>query len=280
MITVKCQHSGLEFEAKSKRSKQHPVVADFKNKACRDNNYREAKAALDEATAIGGYRTIEEYMMLANDIMSSAVAKKNQRISQQRQEAVEAKKAAAERREQRKRTNAFLREHGYYWIKDDDDGYQPMFNDNNWHLLSPDNYEVTVAEALAEIERGVDVVIAERAAAEQARQEAEQRQKEAEEVERQAYKESRASVVDDAIETEAFDYSDFDLIYQREYGVFTDKIFIGKINGVQCGVTYHYFGGHDYYESIRYWSQNPEAAGLTRKERDAMSQRFADIFGA
>jgi len=87
----------------------------------------------------------------------------------------EAIQKADEDREQRRRdaranrdeTNAQLRASGYFWHKEDDDGYQSAydFGDSQWHLMSPDHYEVTVAEALEDIKRGVDVAIAERAAA-------------------------------------------------------------------------------------------------------------------
>lgn len=62
MITIKCQHTGFEFEAASKRSKNHPMVSDFLNEAAKDNgHYRGAshvaKTMVSEAI---GYDTIEE----------------------------------------------------------------------------------------------------------------------------------------------------------------------------------------------------------------------------
>jgi hypothetical protein len=70
--------------------------------------------------------------------------------------------------------NAHLKAHGYHWVKitqdwlDDNDDFDTV---PGWHLYSPDNRDVTVAQALDEIERGRDVVLAEQAAAEQAERE-------------------------------------------------------------------------------------------------------------
>lgn len=281
MVTIKCQHSGIEFEAKTRRTKQHPLVARFKNEMARDY-YRQAMEALEEAAEME-YSTIEDYMELVARIADNKINAKNDALNKQRQAEREAKAERAAARAKRKETNAFLRKHGYTWHKNPVDGYQPDydFGDNRWHLMSPDRYEVTVAEALAEIERGVDVVIAERAAASRAREEAQMQQEADEEAERQAHQEARDSVA--TIEVEEFDYSNFELIYERKEfsaGTSVERIFRGKINGVNCGVTYRYSGGHDFNESERFWSDDPETAGLTRMERDEMSQTLADFFGA
>lgn len=64
MITVKCQHTGFEFEAESKRSKNHPLVAEFLSEASKDNKFyrgvsRIAKQLVQEAD---GYESVEELM--------------------------------------------------------------------------------------------------------------------------------------------------------------------------------------------------------------------------
>ena len=64
MITVKCQHTGFEFEAASKRSKNHPKVAEFLNEANREGKHyrgsgRIAKQLVREAS---GYENIDELM--------------------------------------------------------------------------------------------------------------------------------------------------------------------------------------------------------------------------
>lgn len=65
MITVKCQHTGFEFEAESKRSKNHPAVSAFLNGANEDGKrsigaYAEAKRILAEAK--GNFDNIDDLM--------------------------------------------------------------------------------------------------------------------------------------------------------------------------------------------------------------------------
>ena len=67
MITVVCQYTGVEFEAASKRQRNHPAVAAFLNAAAADKKvgaYAEAKNILYAAAANGG--SIEEIMNSAN----------------------------------------------------------------------------------------------------------------------------------------------------------------------------------------------------------------------
>lgn len=64
MITVTCQYTGFEFEANSKRSKNHPQVAAFLNEASKNRfkngAYAKAKSLLSEAK--GQFDTVEELM--------------------------------------------------------------------------------------------------------------------------------------------------------------------------------------------------------------------------
>jgi hypothetical protein len=68
---------------------------------------------------------------------------------------------------ERAKQNAHLKAHGYHWVKitqdwlDDNDDFDTV---PGWHLYSPDNRDVSVAQALDEIERGRDVVLAEKKA--------------------------------------------------------------------------------------------------------------------
>lgn len=52
-VIVKCQYTGIEFEASSKRSKNHPLVAKFIDEASKDRfhvgAYAKAKSLLAEA---------------------------------------------------------------------------------------------------------------------------------------------------------------------------------------------------------------------------------------
>lgn len=65
MITIKCQYTGFEFEAESKRSKNHPAVASFLNEANEDGKravgaYAEAKRLLTDAN--GNFDNIDSLM--------------------------------------------------------------------------------------------------------------------------------------------------------------------------------------------------------------------------
>ena len=65
MITVKCQYTGIEFEAESKRSKNHPAVTKFLNGANEDGKrsvgaYAQAKQLL--ADAAGNFDNIDDMM--------------------------------------------------------------------------------------------------------------------------------------------------------------------------------------------------------------------------
>jgi hypothetical protein len=61
MITVTCQHTGLNFEARSKAARNHPAVAALLTEANKKNAYREAVDAIREAReALGDALTLED----------------------------------------------------------------------------------------------------------------------------------------------------------------------------------------------------------------------------
>lgn len=65
MFTIKCQYTGIEFEAESKRTKNHPMVTSFLNEANDDGKrsvgaYAEAKRLLTDAS--GKFEDIDELM--------------------------------------------------------------------------------------------------------------------------------------------------------------------------------------------------------------------------
>jgi hypothetical protein len=65
MFTIKCQYTGIEFEAESKRTKNHPAVTRFLNEANDDGKrsvgaYAEAKRLLTEAA--GNFDDIDSLM--------------------------------------------------------------------------------------------------------------------------------------------------------------------------------------------------------------------------
>ncbi len=125
VVTIKCQHSGIEFEAQSKRTKQHPRVAKLKTDAHRDGNYRQMCDALDKIQKDGGYATIEEYVQLVKDRIVSIKAKRDARILEQR-------KADKQRKQSEKVLSAWLKENGYE--------YREVFNPRG--LRGSDAFEV------------------------------------------------------------------------------------------------------------------------------------------
>lgn len=68
-VQVTCQHTGIEFEAASKRSKNHPLVAKFLDAASSDRfkigAYAEAKRLLAEAR--GQFDNIDDLMSAVNE---------------------------------------------------------------------------------------------------------------------------------------------------------------------------------------------------------------------
>lgn len=65
----KCQHTGIEFEAESNRSKNHPLASKFLNEANEDGKrfngaYAEAKRLLTEAA--GNFDNIDDLLIAVN----------------------------------------------------------------------------------------------------------------------------------------------------------------------------------------------------------------------
>lgn len=167
MPTITCQHTGVQFEAKSNRAKNHPVISAVLEEANRVGRYGLALDAIRAARA-EGVTDITEYQRRAK----LAVAGDVQKVMDSRREADEKREAEKRARQER---NAHLRAHGYTWSKEyaDFDEYEEG-EPSQWVLFSPDRRPVSVAQALDEIERGAEVVLAEiaqaEAEAEQARQ--------------------------------------------------------------------------------------------------------------
>jgi hypothetical protein len=148
---------------------------------------------------------------------------------------------------------------------------------SEWKLISADGRFVSVEQALDEIARGVDVVVAE---AEAKRQEAQAAAITAAEIEakRQADEDATDAaayaafdtaveqVKQKSVQVKAFDFGRFSKIVTmgkvsttyRRY----DCIWRGAINGVVCYVVFT-DSGYDYDGNAAYYSESPEAAGLT-----------------
>lgn len=157
MITVICNESGIQFEAKTKRSTQHPAVAALKAEAAKRGTYAATMNAIADVRKAGDYKTVEQFIQIVTDQVNGV-----------RKVAIESKVAAQiaqkEAEDKRKRQNALLRTNGYNWIQDEVTGYFGGVGDKpeyEWTLLDPDGHPITVAQALDEIARGRDIVRAE-----------------------------------------------------------------------------------------------------------------------
>jgi len=56
MITVKCQYTGIEFEARSKRSKNHPVVSALLSEANKNRSYKRLRMHLRKVWSLDSRR--------------------------------------------------------------------------------------------------------------------------------------------------------------------------------------------------------------------------------
>lgn len=160
MVTIKCQHSGIEFEAATRRTKQHPLIAEMKADANKNGNYRQVNNALDTVQKNGGYTTIEEYVNLVTEIIDGKANKAKERAQKQAQ-------AERERKQKHQQDIATLKANGYEKrkvveiVNDDGQGEYDLID--VWYWFSPDGRQVSIIGALDEINRGADVVLAERA---------------------------------------------------------------------------------------------------------------------
>lgn len=285
MIKIICQHSGLEVETKTRRTRQHPRIAELKIAANKDGNYREVNNALSEARKRGGYTNIDEYMALVSDIMREYHDKAKAKDARR---AEAARKAEADRelhKAEREKLNARLKAAGYWWSKYEprenmgqDDGYA------RWDLFSPDGRIVTVDQALEEIERGADVVQAEIAAKHEAEAKAND---EAEQAESKAIEEFDAKVEQIKRDNERVEPIEFEVTNtiriewpagrKHSYYRHIDKIECGQVNNIDCWrITTGSGYDDDGYES--YYCADAVQAHATKAD-DSPSSAFEKFFG-
>ena len=270
MVTILCSESKLEFEAETKRTQQHPRIATLKAQANKDGTYREVNQALAEARKRGGYASIDEFMVLVNQIVAEAKDKtraQHDRIAASRRREEEQR---AQIKAQREARNAKLKAAGYQWSK-----YEPMedmgqeMGDARWELYSPDGRLVTEQQALDEIDlvtvtmqaamdRGatltdaVQAGIDARQAADEAKRQAEaQRETEAaaektrlEQAENEAIAAFDAQVQQIETQNQRVEQIEFPVSEtiriqwpegrQHSYYRHIDKIERGQVNGVDC----------------------------------------------
>ena len=269
MITITCQYTGVTFEADSRRQKNHPRVSKFLNACANDkgnlNAYHMAKGAFRMAKE-AGLTDIDEIMAFAERYLSESWTTQLQRALDRKnaQDAVD--RAFEEKRQrtntERKAQNEILRQHGYTWRKestepwndDDDDG------PTEWVLRSTDGREVTPAQALDEINRGVKVVLAEIAAKEAEAEVKRLARAQADREDQQRRQEAIAQVRALGYRCNPFDREQLPMIYElRDISAATHLVFVhlGEIDGIPHGAIYEYWGGHDYSEFGEYWSTQP-----------------------
>lgn len=301
MVTITCQESGIEFEAETRRTKQHPSIRAIKDRANKDGNYREVNEALAAVRKAGGYETIEQFMALVQAHLDAKKVKQAERDAKHKAFMQEQEKIEAERKAARKAQNETLKASGYVWRKEtviaDDWALEMRDPGTYWTLHAPDGREVTVEQALDEIKRGSEVVLAE---IEEAKQAAEAKARaEREEKARLDLLDTEARQRFDAavkkieamcVRVEIANYGDIQdrSVIRRMALVSTamnrrhDQIRQGKIAGYAVYVITE-GTGYDDDGYVSHWmrAEDAEAAGvaLHQSRHDDLHKRFSDIFG-
>lgn len=147
MVKVICQETGIEFEAPTKRTKQHPAVAALKAAAHRDGNYGAAMSAIKAVRESGKSTTVKDFIAAVKMLMSSEIDSRHT----EKQAAINAAAAAKDARQSQ---NAELRAYGFKWLKSELGDGTDWLGDSGefqWELYSPEGRRVTIAEALSEI---------------------------------------------------------------------------------------------------------------------------------
>ena len=161
MVTITCDKTGIQFEAASKRQKNHPKVSNLLNWAAtkgKPGAYGVALNLLSECRTEGMtdisaiLKRVEDGVAEFNTAASEA---EWQRI-QQRKEYERQRRA---RRQEREYTNGILFEGGYHWInlgfdsEEDADftNFNSVYIGKDWHLYSADHREVSVRQAMQEM---------------------------------------------------------------------------------------------------------------------------------
>ena len=288
MVTIKCSESGIEFEAKTKRTKQHPLIAQLKADANKKGNYRDVNNALAQVRKAGGYTTIEEFMSLIEANLQALRDADNARAIKAKALRIKEEEADEKRKVEREARNAKLKANGYIWRREaigTEDAHGTFgsygagvgeLSHYEWFLFSPEGNIVTVERAMEEIERGAETVKQEEIEAEKEAQ----RIKSEKEAQKQAEEKKfnrRKKMAESKQEVEAIAYElckDFETVaFYRSSAMTTHEVKEGWINGVKCYIVSTY-GDMDY---SHYYSDYAGKAGLNPVE--TKSSNFADIFG-
>jgi hypothetical protein len=153
MVQVICEKTGIEFEAATRRTKNHPTIMSWLEKSNRYDWYSQALETLTSGRK-QGYTTIEQYNALFEETEKSAQEENIARFKVKRDE----EEAAKAVRRERHITNSILREHGYRWSdlgfpedEEIDNSYLGPTPRHDWQLFSSDDRAVSTQQAMQEI---------------------------------------------------------------------------------------------------------------------------------
>lgn len=160
MVTITCQYTGFQFEAESRRSKNHPFVSAFLNDANAEGKYKVgaySKGVELLNAAKGQFDTIEELIAFVREGFASW---KQDAESIHRWTQGDRIRQLKEQSRRRDAINSILRQNGYRWelegYKDEEDadhfaGFATALIGQHWQLYAPDGREVNVTQAFQEI---------------------------------------------------------------------------------------------------------------------------------
>lgn len=285
MPTITCQYTAIEFSAASARSKNHPRVSRLLQDAAGDkhhtNRYRLTLEALAEVRQ-ANLNDIDEIIRRVEYIVSNRLDGQHtaQREEAARQRQAEQERAAA--KQARKERNAFLRSHGYIWSKNENydfDNYEEPDGSFVWELWSPDRREVTVAQALDEIERGAG--LGEIAQREAAQAEAKAQADATKQAELNAFDAERDDAIAGMAEVVRLPlHRDTMTVVARQVLSYRTTIVLrGEVNGIAVAAVERYTYDHDSYS---YFCADALAAGLTpvaKPEPGSLEETFSFFFG-
>lgn len=141
-----CEKTGLEFEARSKKQRNHPEIMNLLNEAHRKGWYDQALEAIKKGRE-QGFTTLEQFLVAMREAGEKATQIHNAQIDEKKQLERDRKEA----RRQRFVLNAFLRENGYTWKRYENDEEDQDFYGApaiEWDLWSPEGHVVTVRQAM------------------------------------------------------------------------------------------------------------------------------------
>lgn len=148
-----CEKTGLTFEAKSKRQRNHPAIMVVVNEANKDGWYNQCLQAC-ETGKDAGLSTLQEFLDLLDETRRAWREQRDQSVSAY----LDRKRAEKEARRDKAVTNSLLAGRGYTWsklgFKDEEEADAFDINapiGQDWQLFAPDSRAVTVRQAMEEL---------------------------------------------------------------------------------------------------------------------------------